>query len=88
MIERLRHALEHVDDLSPEMQEQLAEQIESFVRSAAQPASGGAPFVSLGERLAALRAQIVDSGEPLLSWDGVEAEVAERRGEHEPGASQ
>jgi len=28
-----------------------------------------------------LRAQIVASGEPLLGWDDIEREVAERRGE-------
>lgn len=36
---------------------------------------------SFAEQLEALRAQIVASGEPLLDWDGVSAEVAERRGE-------
>lgn len=36
---------------------------------------------SFAEQLDALRAQIIASGEPLLSWDGVSAEVAERRGE-------
>lgn len=36
---------------------------------------------SFAEQLDALRAQIVASGEPLLDWDEVSAEVAERRGE-------
>jgi hypothetical protein len=30
MIERLRRALEHVDELSPEMQEEIAQQIEEM----------------------------------------------------------
>ena len=36
---------------------------------------------SFAERLATLRAQIVASGDPLLDWDGVSAEVASRRDE-------
>lgn len=35
----------------------------------------------LGRRLEELRTQIVSSGTRLLSWDEVEREVAERRGE-------
>jgi hypothetical protein len=41
------------------------------------------PRTRLGERLLRIRAQIIASGEPLLSWDDVEREVAERRGEAE-----
>jgi hypothetical protein len=37
----------------------------------------------LGERLLQIREQIVASGEPLLSWEEIEREVAERRGEHD-----
>ena len=37
----------------------------------------------LGKRLLRLRERIVASGEPLLTWDEVEREVAERRGEAE-----
>ncbi len=36
---------------------------------------------SFAERLTALRAQIVASGDPLLDWDDVSTEVAERRNE-------
>jgi hypothetical protein len=34
MIERLKHALEHLEDLPPELQEELAEQIEEMVEPA------------------------------------------------------
>jgi hypothetical protein len=37
----------------------------------------------LGEQLLRIRQQIVASGEPLLSWEQIEREVAERRGEFE-----
>jgi hypothetical protein len=33
-----------------------------------------------GQRLWQIRQEIVESGEPLLGWDDVEREVAERRG--------
>lgn len=35
----------------------------------------------LGRKLSRIRQQIVATGEPLLSWDEVNQEVAERRGE-------
>lgn len=38
------------------------------------------PRTPLGRRLWELRKQIVASGEPLLDRDGIEREVAERRG--------
>ena len=38
------------------------------------------PISELGRDLLALRAQIVASGLPLLSWDEVEEEVRTRRG--------
>jgi hypothetical protein len=34
----------------------------------------------LGERLREIRAQIVASGEPLLTQEGIEKEIASRRG--------
>ncbi|NJK51691.1 MAG: hypothetical protein HC936_00970 [Leptolyngbyaceae cyanobacterium SU_3_3] len=34
----------------------------------------------LGQRLRTIRQRIVDSGQPLLTWDDLEQEVAERRG--------
>lgn len=38
------------------------------------------PQSPLGQRLWQIRQRIVESGEPLLDWDGIEREVAERRG--------
>lgn len=35
----------------------------------------------LGARLMRIREEIVASGEPLLSWDALERELAERRGD-------
>lgn len=37
----------------------------------------------LGAKLRSLRAKILQSGEPLLDWDDIEREVADRRGEAE-----
>ena len=39
-----------------------------------------APKTSLGRRLWAIRERIVASGEPLLDWDDIDREIAERRG--------
>lgn len=39
------------------------------------------PRTLLGRRLWEIRKQIVASGAPLLDWDDLEREVAERRGE-------
>lgn len=36
---------------------------------------------ALGARLMSIRERIVKSGAPLLDWDDIEREVAERRGE-------
>ena len=38
------------------------------------------PRTALGRRLWVLRQQIVATGEPLLSWEDLERELAERRG--------
>ena len=38
---------------------------------------------SLGDRLMALRQKIVESGQPLLSWDEINEEAARRRGKIE-----
>lgn len=40
----------------------------------------GAPRTPLGAKLLEIRRRIVASGRPLLDWDSVEREVAERRG--------
>ena len=39
------------------------------------------PRTELGKRLWEIRKRIVASGTPLLDWDGVSQEVADRRGE-------
>jgi hypothetical protein len=39
------------------------------------------PLSPLGEQLAKIREEIVASGDPLLSWEELDREVAERRGE-------
>lgn len=41
------------------------------------------PRTPLGERLWRLRQEILKTGEPLLDWDDLEKEVAERRGERD-----
>ena len=38
------------------------------------------PQTALGRRLWAIRQRIVATGEPLLSWEDLERELAERRG--------
>jgi hypothetical protein len=50
-------------------------------------AAQGMARTRLGEQLLRIREQIVASGEPLLSWEDVEREVAERRGEFEQQSS-
>lgn len=54
-----------------------------------QIVSGGTPSATeelspLGRRLTAIREQIVRSGEPLLGWDDIDQEVAQRRGGADP----
>ena len=41
------------------------------------------PRTPLGQRLWNIRARIIASGEPLLTWDDIDRELAERRGERE-----
>jgi excisionase family DNA binding protein len=41
------------------------------------------PRTPLGRRLWEIRSRIIASGEPLLGWEEIEQEVAERRGEAE-----
>jgi hypothetical protein len=38
------------------------------------------PRTPLGQRLWQIRQEVIESGEPLLDWDDVEKEIAERRG--------
>jgi hypothetical protein len=37
------------------------------------------PKTALGRKLLAIRSKIINSGEPLLNWEKIEQEVAERR---------
>ncbi len=43
------------------------------------------PQTALGRKLWKLRQQMVESGTPLLNWDELEHEIAERTGELERG---
>ncbi|MBW4598636.1 MAG: hypothetical protein KME29_03245 [Calothrix sp. FI2-JRJ7] len=54
------------------------EQVEDFVEFLYLKTSPNKP--PLGERLRQLRAEIVASGEPLLTQEEIEKEVASRRG--------
>lgn len=44
-------------------------------------APGYEPRTPLGQKLMVLRRQIARSGEPLLDWEDLDREIAERRGE-------
>jgi hypothetical protein len=39
------------------------------------------PRTPLGRELWEIRQRVLDSGEPLLGWEDLEQEIAERRGE-------
>lgn len=56
-----------------------AEQIASKRECGLRPSF--APRTELGRRLWRIRRRILESGQPLLDWDGIESEVRERRGE-------
>jgi hypothetical protein len=43
--------------------------------------SSATPRTELGRRLWEIRKRIVAAGEPLLGWDEIDREVAERRGD-------
>lgn len=45
------------------------------------PVADQTPRTALGRRLVGIRRRIEVSGQPLLSWDGIAAELAERRGD-------
>ena len=49
--------------------------------------AAGMARTRLGEQLLRIRERVVASGEPLLSWEEIEREVAERRGEFEHRSS-
>jgi hypothetical protein len=48
-----------------------------------EPTPLGMARTRLGEQLLRIRERIVASGEPLLSWEEIDREVAERRGDFE-----
>ncbi|WP_414561714.1 MULTISPECIES: DUF2281 domain-containing protein [unclassified Anabaena] len=60
--------------LSPDKQEEVLDFIE-FLRM-----KTSVNKTPLGERLRQIRSKIIDSGEPLLSRDEIEKEIASRRG--------
>ncbi|MCY6489415.1 hypothetical protein [Leptolyngbya sp. GGD] len=67
--------IEKIRRLNPEQQQQVWE----FINTLPEPKEE--PEISpLGKRLRELRAEIVASGEPLLSREDLERELAERRG--------
>jgi hypothetical protein len=63
----MRHLAKHPDDMAAEPIHR-----ESAVYE---------PRTSLGRKLMVLRKQIERSGEPLLDWEDLNLEIAERRGE-------
>jgi hypothetical protein len=50
-------------------------------REAPRPVTPGQRRTPLGRRLDEIRKRIKASGQPLLSWEDIERELAERRGE-------
>ena len=51
--------------------------------AAAHTASSFEGKTSLGQRLWKIRSRLIAAGEPLLGWEEIEQEIAERRGETE-----
>ncbi|BAU12536.1 hypothetical protein LEP3755_30660 [Leptolyngbya sp. NIES-3755] len=69
--------IQKLRELTPDQQQQVWE----FVNALPKPQSSTPPEISpLGKKLRELRAQIVASGEPLLSREELDREIAERRG--------
>ncbi|MGG6267326.1 hypothetical protein ACQ4M3_22595 [Leptolyngbya sp. AN03gr2] len=67
--------IEKIDQLDPEQQQQVWEFINTLPKPTEKP-----EISPLGRKLRELRAQIVASGEPLLSREDLDRELAERRG--------
>jgi uncharacterized protein (DUF4415 family) len=67
--------IEKISQLAPEQQQQVWE----FINTLPQP-SKNTEISPLGKKLRELRAQIVASGEPLLSREDLDRELTERRG--------
>jgi hypothetical protein len=70
-----------VEELYRQAQQLSPEERRKLVEMLAAPAGLASASAPLAERLRAVRERIVASGEPLLSWSEIAAEVAERRGE-------
>ena len=75
-------------------EEALEEYFKDSVHNSALPLASKQPIVSkstkarklrtpLGRQLWKIRSRIIASGEPLLGWEEIEQEIAERRGETE-----
>lgn len=76
--------LEKLQALPPDKQQEILDFTE-FLYQKCNAASGGqapnsaVPNLSLGQRLRSLRAEIVASGEPLLTAEEISQEIAEQR---------
>jgi hypothetical protein len=66
---------------SIEFDARLFEEAAERWRQAPRPVTTGRRRTSLGRRLDEIRKRIKASGQPLLSWEDIERELAERRGE-------
>ena len=60
--------------------DKLIAQDACMTNSTSQNLSAYEAKTPLGKRLTRIRARIVAAGQPLLDWEGIEAEIAERRG--------
>lgn len=58
----------------------VSDEVTETIASREDPTAAYLPKTELGRRLMAYRAEIVRSGIPLLDWDELEREIAERRG--------
>jgi hypothetical protein len=70
-----------VEELYQQAQQLSPEERQRLALLLVAPPAPATPPSPLGERLRAIRAKVVASGEPLLDEAALEAEIAERRGE-------
>lgn len=70
------------------MENVVCEAVEQYVTTLvpAEPLADGRSRTPLGARLRALRDEVSASGEPLLDWEDLRRELAERRGERDHAA--
>jgi hypothetical protein len=61
----------------------MGEQLNITSRNETGPGAQERARTFLGEQLLNIRRKIVASGEPLLSWEDLAREIAERRGEYD-----